>query len=342
MRVPRIIITSGEPAGIGPDACVMLAQSAWPAELVVAGDAEVLAATAFALHLPLRLLPYTPAQSTATELAAGTDLAAGTQHTAGTLRLLHVPTAAPVVAGTLDSRNSAYVIETLDRACDGCMSGEFAAMVTAPVQKSTIMDAGFAFSGHTEYLAERTHAALPVMMLLSGELRVALVTTHLALSDVPHAITRQRLLDTLRVVHADLQRHFGLRDPRITVLGLNPHAGESGHLGREEIEVIEPVLETLRAQGYRLRGPVPADTAFAPQFLSTADVVVAMYHDQGLPVIKHVGFGNAVNVTLGLPILRTSVDHGTALALARTGKADVGSLRAALSLAITLASHASP
>jgi 4-hydroxythreonine-4-phosphate dehydrogenase len=222
------------------------------------------------------------------------------------------------------------------------MSGEFAAMVTAPVQKSTIMEAGFAFTGHTEYLAERTHAALPVMMLLSGELRVALVTTHLALSDVPRAITRQRLLDTLRVVHGDLERHFGLREPRITVLGLNPHAGESGHLGREEIEVIEPVLETLRAQGYQLRGPVPADTAFAPQFLSSADVIVAMYHDQGLPVIKHVGFGNAVNVTLGLPILRTSVDHGTALSLARTGKADVGSLRAALSLAITLASHASP
>jgi len=336
VRVPRIIITSGEPAGIGPDACVMLAQSAWPAELVVAGDAELLAATAAALHLPLRVLPYTPA------LSAGPARAAGIAHTAGTLRVLHVPAAAPVVAGTLDSRNAAYVIETLDRACDGCMSGEFAAMVTAPVQKSTIMDAGFAFTGHTEYLAERTHAALPVMMLLSGELRVALVTTHLPLSDVPRAITRQRLLDTLRVVHGDLERHFGLREPRITVLGLNPHAGESGHLGREEIEVIEPVLETLRAQGYQLRGPVPADTAFAPQFLSAADVIVAMYHDQGLPVIKHVGFGNAVNVTLGLPILRTSVDHGTALSLARTGKADVGSLRAALSLAITLASHASP
>ena len=220
------------------------------------------------------------------------------------------------------------------------MNGEFAAMVTAPVQKSTLLDAGFVFSGHTEYLAQRTRAALPVMLLLSGELRVALVTTHLALADVPRAITPERLLATLRIVHTDLERHFNLANPRISVLGLNPHAGEAGHLGREEIEVIAPVLERLRGEGMNLRGPLPADTAFAPQFLADADVVVAMYHDQGLPVIKHVGFGNAVNVTLGLPILRTSVDHGTALSLARTGKADVGSLRAALRLAVTLASGA--
>jgi 4-hydroxythreonine-4-phosphate dehydrogenase len=338
VRVPRIIITSGEPAGIGPDACVLLAQHDWPADLVVAGDAVLLAATAAALRVPLHILPYAPA-------APGTGRPADSAHTAGTLRVLHVPTAVPVVAGTLDPRNAAYVIETLDRACDGCSRGEFAAMVTAPVQKSTLMDAGFAFTGHTEYLAERTGAALPVMMLLSGELRVALVTTHLALKDVPHAITRERLLATLRIVHGDLRRHFGFAAPRITVLGLNPHAGESGHLGREEIEVIEPVLRMLRAEGCDLRGPVPADTAFAPQFLGEADVVVAMYHDQGLPVIKHVGFGNAVNVTLGLPILRTSVDHGTALSLARTGRADVGSLRAALALAIDLATrngHAGP
>ncbi len=209
-------------------------------------------------------------------------------------------------------------------------------MVTAPVQKSTLMDAGFEFSGHTEYLAERSRAALPVMMLLTGALRVALVTTHLPLAAVPRAITADRLRTTLRIVHTDLGRHFGIAAPRISVLGLNPHAGESGHLGREEIEVIEPVLRELRAEGLNLRGPLPADTAFAPQFLADADVVVAMYHDQGLPVIKHAGFGNAVNVTLGLPILRTSVDHGTALALARTGKADTGSLRAALELAIDL------
>ncbi len=334
MRVPRIIITSGEPAGIGPDACVELAQSGWPAELVVAGDATLLAVTATALKLPLHIVPYPPASIAQ----------APREHRPGTLPVLHVATAAPVHAGRLDVRNAAYVIDTLARACDGCMSGEFAAMVTAPVQKSTLMDAGFAFTGHTEYLAERTGAALPVMMLASGNLRVALVTTHLALADVPRAITRERLLATLRIVRDDLQRHFGIARPRIAVLGLNPHAGESGHLGREEIEVIEPVLEALRADGYDLRGPVPADTAFAPQFLDAQDVIVAMYHDQGLPVIKHVGFGNAVNVTLGLPILRTSVDHGTALSLARTGRADAGSLRAALNLAIDLAAgaHAGP
>jgi 4-hydroxythreonine-4-phosphate dehydrogenase len=327
MYLPRIIITSGEPAGIGPDACVMLAQEAWPADLVVAGDANVLSATAAALHLPLSLVAYDPTRSAT--------------HSARTLRVLHIPTGQPVTAGTLDPRNAAYVLAMLDRACDGCMNGEFAAMVTAPVQKSTIMDAGFAFSGHTEYLANRTRAALPVMMLLSGDLRVALVTTHLALSQVPAAITQDRLLATLRIVHMDLERHFGLDRPRIVVLGLNPHAGESGHLGHEEIDVIEPVIRRLRDEGLDVRGPIPADTAFAPQFLGSADVVVAMYHDQGLPVIKHVGFGNAVNVTLGLPILRTSVDHGTALSLARTGKADVGSLRAALSLAITLAAVSS-
>ena len=337
--VPRIIVTSGEPAGIGPDACVLLAQNAWPADVIVAGDAALLAATARDLKLALRITAYdgSPAGCMPRGTAGGSR--------PGTLRVLHVPTAVPVIAGTLDARNAAYVIDTLDRACDGCSSGEFAAMVTAPVQKSTLLDAGFAFTGHTEYLADRTHAALPVMMLLSGALRVALVTTHLALAEVPRAITRERLLATLRIVHADLRKHFGLTAPRITVLGLNPHAGESGHLGREELEVIEPVLRTLREEGYDLRGPVPADTAFAPQFLNDADVVVAMYHDQGLPVIKHVGFGNAVNLTLGLPILRTSVDHGTALSLARTGRADVGSLRAALTLAIDLAArgtHAGP
>jgi 4-hydroxythreonine-4-phosphate dehydrogenase len=252
------------------------------------------------------------------------------------MTVLHVPTAHPVTAGGLEVRNAAYVVALLDRACDGCMNGEFAAMVTAPVQKSVIMDAGFEFTGHTEYLAARTRAALPVMLLLAGELRVALVTTHLALAEVPRAVTRERLLATLRIVHSDLERHFGIVRPRITVLGLNPHAGEAGHLGREEIEVIEPVLMQLRAFGLDVRGPVPADTAFAPQFLANADVVVAMYHDQGLPVLKAVGFGNAVNMTLGLPILRTSVDHGTALPLARSGGADAGSLRAAFSLAVTL------
>ena len=324
MYVPRIVITSGEPAGIGPDACVTLAQADWQADIVVAADASLMAATAAALRLPLDIQIYEPSLPIAA-------------HRAGILKILHIPAPQPVTAGTLDVRNAGYVIAMLNRACDGCMNGEFAAMVTAPVQKSTLMEAGFAFTGHTEYLAERTRAALPVMMLLNESLRVALVTTHIRLAEVPRAITQERLRATLRIVRTDLERHFGLPAPRIAVLGLNPHAGESGHLGREEIDVIEPVLRGLRAEGLDVRGPVPADTAFTPQFLAGADVIVAMYHDQGLPVIKHAGFGNAVNVTLGLPILRTSVDHGTALSLARTGNADVGSLRAALALAVDLA-----
>jgi 4-hydroxythreonine-4-phosphate dehydrogenase len=321
---PRIVITSGEPAGIGPDACVMLAQSDFDADLVVAGDPALLRGTAAALRVPLEVQFYDaslPRQA----------------HRAGTLRVLALPTAQPVSAGQLDKRNAPYVMAMLDRACDGCMNGEFAAMVTAPVQKSILIEAGFAFMGHTEYLAARTRAALPVMMLLADNVRVALVTTHLALADVPKAITRERLAATLRIVHADLERYFRLEAPRMAVLGLNPHAGEGGHLGREELDIIEPVLAEARRAGFRLIGPVPADTAFTPQFLATADVIIAMYHDQGLPVIKHLGFGHGVNLTLGLPILRTSVDHGTALSLARSGKADAGSLRAAVALAIELA-----
>jgi 4-hydroxythreonine-4-phosphate dehydrogenase len=331
--IPRIVITSGEPAGIGPDACVDLAQTAHEADLIVTADRDLLESTAQALGLPLALEAYDPAQP-------------ATPQRAGSLKLLHIPKRHAVQAGHPDARNAPYVIDMLNRACDGCLTGEFAAMVTAPVQKSTLIEGGYAFTGHTEYLAERTHAALPVMLLLSDRLRVALVTTHLALAEVPKAITRPRLRDTVGIVHRDLQRHFALPTPRIAVLGLNPHAGEAGHLGSEEIEVIGPVIRELQAQGLNIFGPVPADTAFTPRFLETADVIVAMYHDQGLPVIKHVGFGNAVNMTLGLPILRTSVDHGTALGLARTGKADTGSLRAALGLAIDLASmqsaHAGP
>ena len=325
MYIPRIVITSGEPAGVGPDACVSLAQRDWEADLVVAADADLLAATAEALRLALTLERYDPTRSPK-------------PHRNGTLQVMHIPTNCPVVPWHPDVRNAAYVIEMLDRACDGCSNGEFAAMVTAPVQKSTLMDAGYRFSGHTEYLAERTRAALPVMLLINDQLRVALVTTHLALSEVPRAITRDRLRSTLRIVNMDLERHFSLVPPRIAVLGLNPHAGEAGHLGREELDIIEPVIAELTAEGMDLQGPVPADTAFTPRFLKTVDVIVAMYHDQGLPVIKHVGFGNAVNMTLGLPILRTSVDHGTALKLARTGKADTGSLSAAVALAIDLAS----
>jgi 4-hydroxythreonine-4-phosphate dehydrogenase len=330
--VPRIVITSGEPAGIGPDACVVLAQSGWDADIVVAADSALLTATARILGLPLSIQAYDSSRP-------------ASPHRAGTLSVMHFSAPQPVIAGRPDPRNAAYVIDMLDRACDGCLNGEFAAMVTAPVQKSTLMDAGYAFTGHTEYLAARTRAALPVMLLVSDRLRVALVTTHLALADVPSAITRERLRATLRIVDMDMDRHFSVSAPRIAVLGLNPHAGEAGHLGREEIDVIQPVIQELRAEGLNLEGPVPADTAFTPRFLQTVDVVVAMYHDQGLPVIKHTGFGNGVNVTLGLPILRTSVDHGTALSLARTGTADTGSLRAALALAIELSTrsvHAGP
>ncbi len=327
MYIPRIIVTSGEPAGVGPDACVSLAQRDWEADLVVAGDADLLAATAAALGLPLTLERYDATRPLK-------------PHRSGILQVLHVAARCRVVPGHPDVRNAPYVIEMLDRACDGCSNGEFAAMVTAPVQKSILMDAGFRFSGHTEYLAERTRAALPVMLLINDSLRVALVTTHLALSDVPRAITRERLRSTLRIVNMDLERHFSLQAPRIAVLGLNPHAGEGGHLGREELDIIEPVIAELRAEGMNLQGPIPADTAFTTRFLKDVDVVLAMYHDQGLPVLKHAGFGNAVNMTLGLPILRTSVDHGTALALARSGKADTGSLSAAVALAIDLAAHA--
>jgi 4-hydroxythreonine-4-phosphate dehydrogenase len=330
VRVPRIIVTSGEPAGIGPDTCVALSRRDWPADLVIAGDAKLLEETAAALGGAPRPCVYDPSAPPAMSRA-------------GALKLLDVPAPHAVVAGRLDARNAGSVIAMLDRACDGALSGEFAAMVTAPVQKSTLLEAGFDFMGHTEYLAARTGAALPVMMLQNEALRVALVTTHLPLALVPHAITAERLRATLEIVHEDLRRRFKVAAPRIAVLGLNPHAGESGHLGREEIDVIEPVIRQLRAQGLDVRGPVPADTAFTPQFLAGGvDVLVAMYHDQGLPVIKHEGFGHTVNVTLGLPIIRTSVDHGTALSLARSGRADTGSLEAAVRLAIELASHGDP
>lgn len=300
----------------------MLAERDWRADIVVAADESLIKNTAVILGARLAVTSYDPSEPVI-------------RHVAGSLKVLHIP-AQPIIAGTLDPRNAHYVIAMLDRACDGCMNGEFAAMVTAPVQKSVLLDAGFEFSGHTEYLAARTRAALPVMLLQCDTLRVALVTTHLALKNVPSAITRERLLTTLRIVHMDMQRLYSIDSPRVTVLGLNPHAGESGHLGREEIEIIEPVIRLLRAEGLNLLGPIPADTAFAPKFLSNTDVVVAMYHDQGLPVLKALGFGRAVNITLGLPILRTSVDHGTALSLARTGKADPSSLCKALELAIEL------
>ncbi len=328
MPPPRLILTCGEPAGIGPDLCIDIAGRSWPCELIVAADNEVLRARSQQLGKPLTLLPYAPDDKPA-------------QHRASTLRVLHVPVAVAVRPGHLDRANARHVLQLLDRAIDGCVAGEFAAMVTAPVQKSVINDAGIKFSGHTEYLAERTGGAHPVMMLANGSLRVALATTHLPLKDVSAAITAELLQQVLRVVDRDLRTRFAIPAPRILVCGLNPHAGESGHLGREEIEIIAPALEALRRAGMQLIGPAPADTAFTASMLQQADAVLAMFHDQGLPVIKYAGFENAVNVTLGLPIIRTSVDHGTALSLAGSGKADSSSLAAAIDMALQLAAASS-
>jgi len=273
------------------------------------------------------------------QLSQVSALAERIPHRPGTLRVLHHPIHSAVRAGRLDKSNARYVLNMLDTALDGCLRGDFDAMVTAPVQKSIINEAGVPFSGHTEYLAERSGAALPVMMLVAGSLRVALATTHLPLSSVSKAITAELLEQVLRVLDHDLRVRFHVSTPRILVCGLNPHAGESGHLGREEIEVIAPVLASLRSQGLQLTGPAPADTAFTPHMLEQADAVLAMFHDQGLPVLKYAGFGNAVNVTLGLPIVRTSVDHGTALDLAGSGKADPGSMAAALEMAIAVGAN---
>ena len=319
---PRIVLTSGEPAGIGPDLCAQIAAKSWPCELIVAADKNVLRERAAQLNVSVVLDDY--------------DASHREQHRPGRLRILHRPVADSVRAGTLNVANARYVLDLLDAAADGCIKGDFDAMVTAPVQKSIVNDAGIPFSGHTEYLAERTGAALPVMMLVAKSLRVALATTHLPLASVSAAITRELLGTVIRILDHDLRTRFRIDQPRILVCGLNPHAGESGHLGREEIEIIEPALQSLRSEGFTLIGPSPADTAFTPRQLEGADAVLAMYHDQGLPVLKYAGFGDAVNVTLGLPIVRTSVDHGTALSLAGTGQAEAGSLEAALELAILL------
>jgi 4-hydroxythreonine-4-phosphate dehydrogenase len=298
---PVIALTSGEPAGIGPELCRMLAGEDFNARVVAIGDPGLLAR-------------YPDVEPVALD--------------------------APCVPGRLDPVNARYVLRVLDRAIDGCMEGEFDAVVTAPVQKSLINDAGIAFTGHTEYLAQRAHAPHVVMMLVGGGLRVALATTHLPLKDVPRAITTDSLARTLRVIDTDMRRRFGVQQPRILVAGLNPHSGESGHLGREDMEVIAPAIAAAAAAGIAASGPIPADTLFVPERLKSADCVLAMYHDQGLPVLKFASFGRGVNVTLGLPFVRTSVDHGTALDLAGTGKADPGSLREALQLAIRLASAA--
>ncbi len=298
---PAIAVTSGEPAGIGPELCVRLAREAFPARIVVIGDRALLA---------------------------------------GCPHIEHVGLERPRVPGRLDPANARYVLALLERAVDGCLAGEFAALVTAPVQKSVFNDAGIAFTGHTEFLAQRAKADHVVMLLVGGGLRVALATTHLPLSEVPRAITRQGLRRTLEVLDRELKLRFRLPRPRILVAGLNPHSGESGYLGTEDRDVIAPAVAEAAAAGIAASGPIPADTLFVPERLKGADCVLAMYHDQGLPVLKYASFGRGVNVTLGLPFVRTSVDHGTALDLAGTGRADPSSLVEAVRLAIELASAA--
>jgi 4-hydroxythreonine-4-phosphate dehydrogenase len=325
--VGRIALTAGEPAGIGPDLCVQIAQLDLPFNLVVLGDRELLRARALLLQLPLEITDYQP--------TAAPDKY---ERKAGALQVLHVPLIEPSKPGQLAPVNARFVLNILDRAVEGCSNGEFCAMVTAPVHKGVINDAGIAFTGHTEYLAQLTDSR-SVMMLVGGGMRVTLATTHLPLKDVPAAITPDALERKLRIIHDDLIQRFAIARPRIAVAGLNPHAGESGHLGREEIETIIPSLDKLRAQGMNLIGPLPADTLFNPTKLKDFDCIFTMYHDQGLPVLKHASFGTAVNVTVGLPIIRTSVDHGTALDLAGTGRADPGSLIAAIEMAATLAGN---
>lgn len=315
-----LVVTTGEPAGCGPDITLAAALLDWPCQLVFAGDPELLAQRAARLGLAVR-------PSTWDERVPPSP------HRAGAMPMLPITLHRAVEPGRPDPANARYVLATLDAAVEGCLDGRFAAMVTAPVQKSSINDAGVPFQGHTEYLAAKCGTRHPVMLLVAGTLRVALATTHLPLAEVPRHITAPLLEQTLTVLDEGLRVSFRLAVPRIVVCGINPHAGERGHLGREEIEVIGPAVAALQARGMQVSGPVPADTAFTPHALERADAIVAMYHDQGLPVIKHAGFGRAVNVTLGLPIRRTSVDHGTALDLAGTGRADAGSLIAAIRLA---------
>ncbi len=326
-NIPRLAVTPGEPAGIGPDLIIQLAQqqgiNPYQAELVVIADKTMMQARAQQLNIPVTFTDY---QSSSKPNINETL----------EIKVLNLPCAEPVISGELNKNNAQYVLDTLTRATMGCLSGEFDAVVTAPLHKGIINDAGVAFTGHTEFLASLTKAPLPVMMLAADNLRVALATTHLPLKDVSVAITKDSLQQVISILHHDLVTKFGIESPHILICGLNPHAGEGGHLGMEEIETIEPVIEVLKKEGINLTGPLPADTLFTPKYLETADAVLAMYHDQGLPVLKHVGFGHAINVTLGLPIIRTSVDHGTALDLAGSGKASTGSLKAAFDAALEM------
>ena len=322
LPVPRIAITPGEPAGIGPDLCIQLAQQDLPCEIIVIANPQLLEQRARQLGLSLKIKEFDGAMP-------------ATEHSAGCLTVLPVELAEPAQCGQLNPANSRYVLKTITKATKGCMDGTFAAMVTGPVHKGVINDAGLPFSGHTEFIADIT-GGHPVMMLATPGLRVALVTTHLPLSEVSSAITHTRLRTVIRILDHELRSRFGIAHPKILVCGLNPHAGENGHLGREEIDIIVPVLDRFRKQGLNLHGPLPADTLFTDKYLASADAVLAMYHDQGLPVLKYIGFGRAVNITLGLPVIRTSVDHGTALDLAGSGKADLGSLQFALQTALTM------
>jgi len=319
----RLALTPGEPAGIGPDLCIQLVQRPQRHELVAIADPALLQQRAEQLGLPLTLRTFDPERSP-------------TPLNAGELTVLPTALASPAQAGHLDPANADYVLHTLRQAVDGCLDGRFDALVTGPVHKGVINDAGIPFTGHTEFLADRSDTPRVVMMLATEGLRVALATTHLPLAEVSRAITRPLLEEVIGILHRDLVGRFGIEKPRILVCGLNPHAGEGGHLGREEIEVIEPSLESLRTTGIQLYGPLPADTLFTPRYLKEADAVLAMYHDQGLPVLKHMGFGRAVNVTLGLPFIRTSVDHGTACELAGSGKAETGSLEYAIAVALEM------
>lgn len=322
-QIKPLVITSGEPAGVGPDLIISLAQMSWDLPWVVCADPQLLKTRAELLNLPLSLVEYDPA--TPPQI-----------HTPSQIYVLPIALHTNVIPSTLDARNGLYVVETLARACDGCLNGEFSALVTGPVHKGIINDAGVHFTGHTEFFADRSHCERVVMMLATDTLRVALATTHLPLRDVADAITGELLHEIITILNHDLKTKFGIAEPQIYVCGLNPHAGESGHMGREEIDIIEPALTQLRQQGIHLHGPYPADTLFQPKYLTHADAVLAMYHDQGLPVLKYEGFGRAVNITLGLPFIRTSVDHGTALELAGTKSADAGSFCTALNLAINM------
>lgn len=330
-NLPRIAITSGEPAGIGPDLCLMLAQQSFAAEITIIGDIDMLAARARDLNIDVTLAPFQATLSKAPTAAMAPQKPR--------LSVLHRPTAQAVQAGILNAKNSPYVLDTLHTAIKGCENNLFDALVTAPVHKGIINEAGINFSGHTEFLAEQTKTKQVVMLLVGGGLRVALATTHLPLIQVPAAINKVALEATIRILHEDLVNKFNIHQPRILVAGLNPHAGEGGYLGDEEITVINPVLEKLRTEGMQLIGALPADTLFTQHHLAHADAVLAMYHDQGLSVLKYASFGKGVNITLGLPIIRTSVDHGTALDLAGTGRIHSSSIQTAIDLAITLASN---